>query len=181
MSLNTNKVLTSAALAVMLGFGVAQSAKAETSAHLMSQVPTPAEDTTETGALTEVQATVIRVTNDNAVRVRLENGGYKMVSLVRSNRLGSLSRGDTIFITMRGDEVIGVSSEAGAYQQVATTTTRRRTTTIESSQQAAPAQAETRVEPRPVPQAQQPAPAPAPVPAPEPAARPATQPVRALW
>jgi hypothetical protein len=176
MSLNTNKVLTSAALAVMLGFGVAQSAKAEPGAQLMSQVPTPVEETTEAGALTEVRATVVRVTNENAVRVRLENGGYKMVSLARSNRLGSLSRGDTIFITMRGDEVIGVSSEAGAYQQVATTTTRR-TTTIESTQQAAPAQAETRVEPRPVPQAQQPAPAPTP----EPAARPAPQPVRALW
>jgi translation initiation factor IF-1 len=129
--------------------------------------------------LTEVKATVVRVTNDNAVRVRLENGGYKMVSLARSNRLGSLSRGDTIFITMRGDQVIGVSSEAGAYQQVATTTTRRRTTveSSQSSQQSAPARSETPVQPRPVPQAQQPAPAPTP----EPAARPAPQPVRALW
>jgi translation initiation factor IF-1 len=179
MSLNTNRILTSAALAMMIGFGVAQSANAEPS-QPMSQVPTPAEDAAASESdLTEVKATVVRVTNDNAVRVRLENGGYKMVSLARSNRLGSLSRGDTIFITMRGDQVIGVSSEAGAYQQVATTTTRRRTTTVESSQQSAPARSETQVQPRPVPQAQQPAPAPAPTP--EPAARPAPQPVRALW
>jgi translation initiation factor IF-1 len=178
MSLNTNKILTSAALAVMVGFGVAQAANAEPS-QLMSQVPTPAEDAAASESdLTEVKATVIRVTNDNAVRVRLENGGYKMVSLVRSNRLGSVSRGDEIFITMRGDEVIGVSSEAGAYQQVATTTRR---STIESSQssQQSETQAETQIQPRPVPQAQQPAPAPAPTP--EPAVRPAPQPVRALW
>jgi translation initiation factor IF-1 len=181
MTLNINKILTSAALAVMVGFGVAQSAKAEPIAQLMSQVPTPAESDTAESSLTEIKATVIRVTNENAVRVRLENGGYKMVSLARSNRLGSLSRGDEIYITMRGDEVIGVSSEAGAYQQVATTT--RSTTRIESSQssqESAPTvQTETQVQPRPVPQAQQPAPAPAP--APEPAARPAPQPVRALW
>jgi translation initiation factor IF-1 len=184
MTLNTNKILTSAALALMVGFGVAESAKAE-SAQLMSQVPTPAESNAESdmdaSSLTEIKATVIRVTNENAVRVRLENGGYKMVSLVRSNRLGSLSRGDTIFITMRGDEVIGVSSEAGAYQQVATTT-RSTTTRIESSQssqETAPTVQTETVQPRPVPQAQQPAPAPAPTP--EPAARPAPQPVRALW
>jgi translation initiation factor IF-1 len=186
MTLNTNRILTSAALAIMVGFGVAQSAKAEPIAQLMSQVPTPAEESAmDESSLTEIKATVVRVTNENAVRVRLENGGYKMVSLARSNRLGSLSRGDEIYITMRGDEVIGVSSEAGAYQQVATTT-RSTTTRIESSQssqssqESAPTvQTETQVQPRPVPQAQQPAPAPAP--APEPAARPAPQPVRALW
>jgi hypothetical protein len=183
MFLSRNNLLASVALAAMVGVGVASSASALPTAQLVSQAPAPTEETQESvlpEGLTEVKATVIRVTNDNAVRVKMEDGSYEMISLVRSTRLNSLHRGDEIFITLRGNDVVGVSSEAGAYQQVATT---RRSSAVQSSQSSESVQTETRVQPQPRPQpqvVQQPAPAPAPAPAPEPAARP-QEPVRALW
>jgi hypothetical protein len=179
MFLNRNNLLAGVALAAMVGVGVASSATALPTAQLVSQAPAPAEESVLPEGLTEVKARVIRVTNANAVRVKMEDGSYEMISLVRSTRLNSLNRGDEIFITMRGDEVVGVSSEAGAYQQIATT---RSSSAVQSSQSSSESvQTETRVQPQPRPQVvQQPAPAPAPAPAPEPAARP-QEPVRALW
>jgi hypothetical protein len=185
MFLRRNNMLTSLALAALVGVGAASSVSALPAATLISQTePSPAEPEAQTEmelpeGMTEVKATVVRVTNDNAVRVRMPDGGYEIISLVRSTRLTNLDRGDDIYVTMRGDEIVGVSSEAGAYQQVATRssssmssqTTRRETV-----------QTETQVQPpQPRPQVvQQQAPAPAPTPAPEPAARP-QEPVRALW
>jgi hypothetical protein len=180
MFLSRNNLLAGVALAAMVGVGVASSASALPTAQLVSQTPAPAEESVLPEGLTEVKATVIRVTNDNAVRVKMEDGSYEMISLVRSTRLNSLHRGDEIFITLRGNDVVGVSSEAGAYQQVATT---RSSSAVQSSQSSESVQTETRVQPQPRPQpqvVQQPAPAPAPAPAPEPAARP-QEPVRALW
>jgi hypothetical protein len=182
MFLNRNNLLASVALAAMVGVGVASSASALPTAQLVSQdAPAATEESVLPEGLTEVKARVIRVTNDNAVRVKMEDGSYEMISLARSTRLNSLNRGDEIYITLRGDEIVGVSSEAGAYQQVATT---RSSSAVQSSQSSSESvQTETRVQPQPRPQpqvVQQPAPAPAPAPAPEPAARP-QEPVRALW
>jgi hypothetical protein len=186
MFLRRNNLLMSAALVALVSVGAAASANAMPATWVSQAQPeeqTEPENQPEMAlpdGLTEVKATVVRVTNDNAVRVRMPDGGYEIISLARSTRLTSLDRGDDIYVTMRGQEIVGVSSEAGAYQQVATSRSSSSTSSQTTRQESV--QTETQVQPpQPRPQVvQQPAPAPAPAPAPEPAARP-QEPVRALW
>jgi hypothetical protein len=202
MILENKNILAGLALMAIANLGIAQpslalpgqslsqnsspSAPAEMTEPSLSEPEMPDSEMeaaeTDASGVTEVKATVVRVTNNNAVRVKMPDGSYEMISLLRSTRLSSLAPGAEIYVSMRGDEIIGVSSEAGAYrQQIAT---RQTTTTTSSSVESRQSiQQEAQIQPAPRPQVTPqvtPAPAPAPAPAPEPTVRPA-EPVRALW
>lgn len=118
MPLHNSKYFAGSALLLTVCFGVLQPASAnplteQTTGQLVSQATVD-----ESAGVRELEGTVVNISGSDRenVTIRTSDGQYRVVTMQVSEQIrNGIRRGEDVYVTLSGDDVLNVSTEPGAY------------------------------------------------------------------